>query len=440
MSPIEDWNRAVQQDSVRPAMFLERVRAVGAVYGDDRRPLCTVRRPKFIRPDTARRYLKLVSGLHLAFREARALIEEDGLDGRPESLAARLGVPPVAIELARLAPRTRSAATLARLDTVCRDGHPWVLELNAEAPAGMGYMDALTEVFVQDPLLPVGAEAVRSAEAAARAVVAAWRALQPVTPDKPPQVALVDFLDVPTRHEFLLMQAAFAHIGVPCTVADPRALRFDGARLWHEDVPIDAVYRRLLVEDILSRPEDCADLIAAYRAQAVCVVNSLRTPLLHSKGLIALLHDPRLRQRLPDAAVELIDQHVPWTGLLGAGHVPEEDDLRARLLREPDAWILKPLRGHGGQGIVRGWQLSRPDWARAVEAATAHVAQARVPEPLEAFPDATRDYAPVALHPSLDPFLIDGRLSGFLCRLHAPRTLGNVAEGATLTPVFVSPG
>jgi len=58
------------------------------------------------------------------------------------------------------------------------------------------------------------------------------------------------------------------------------------------------VYRRVLVDDLIARGADCAALVEAYRHHAVCVVNSLRTPLLHSKGLFALLHSSVLSAEL----------------------------------------------------------------------------------------------------------------------------------------------
>ncbi len=191
------------------------------VYGD--RPLCVFRRPLFISRALAGRYRALIAALHHGIRAAREMIEADGLDGRPGSLARRLGISPQAIALATIDPGYPSAAVLARLDTFSADGEPMAVELNAESPAGMGYADALADLFTADPLLHGRREltTMRCAEAAAQAVVETWRTSR--RQRRPARVALVDFLDVPTRPEFSLMQRCFARLGHRCDVADPPA-------------------------------------------------------------------------------------------------------------------------------------------------------------------------------------------------------------------------
>ncbi|MFT5681334.1 MAG: hypothetical protein ACI8RZ_002240 [Myxococcota bacterium] len=433
MEIAEQWNRAVMDDPTPPEEFLEFVRAAGVVYGD--RPLCVYRRPMFISHTIARRYLKLVSGLHRAIRVARQMIEEDGLHGHPDSLAVRMGVSPEALDLARPDPGYRSAAVLARLDSFLHNGQPRFVELNAESPAGMGYADALTDLFRHDRLLrnPRSVTSMRSAEAAARAIHSVWTANHS---NPRPRIALVDFMDVPTRPEFLLMQQHFENIGQSCILADPRELDFDGRQLTHSGMPIDLVYRRLLVADVVKRPEACRALIEAYRAGKVMVVNSFRTSLLHGKGLFALLHDPALHARLPDSVIRVIKTSVPWTGMLtdtpSLGCPP---DIRQTLLNEQNDWVIKPIQGHGGAGVVLGWQCDRRTWEAAVEHSHSHVAQRRVEVGWQQFPDAREDYALRQVHPSLDPFLIHGKLAGFLCRL--TDGLGNVSVGASQVPVFI---
>ena len=434
--PSPDWSPALRASGADPDAFLAAVRAAGAVYGD--RPLCTVRQPKLISRARARQHLRLCGGLHHAIRAARTWIEADGLDGRPGSLAVQLGLPPAAIDLAAVDPGYRSAAVLARLDTVFDGQRPQVVELNAEAPAGMGYADVLITLFEQDPLLPLEAEALRVTEAAIRGIRAAWSERAGVLPDTPPRVALVDFMDVPTRAEFLLLQAGFERQGLRCRLLDPRALAFDGETLSAGGEPIDLIYRRVLVEDVLRRPGDCAAMIDAYRAGRVCIVNSFRTALLHSKGLLALLHDPVYHRRLPDAVQRLIHEHVPWTGILREHPGPGAPaDLRETVRADRAAWVIKPLRGHGGRGITIGATVDQRTWEQALESATTHVAQRRVVTTPEPYPLAAPGWPTHDYTPTLDPFLVQGRLAGFLCRLSD--SLGNVAAGAIQVPVFVTP-
>ena len=67
------------------------------------------------------------------------------------------------------------------------------------------------------------------------------------------------------------------------------------------------------------------------------------------------------------------------------------------------------------------------------------VLQKVVDEWVQSFPDAREGYAEKSCMVDLDPFLIRGRLAGFMCRL-SQRAPVNVAQGAHLVPVFVSSG
>ncbi|HJN78398.1 MAG TPA: circularly permuted type 2 ATP-grasp protein [Myxococcota bacterium] len=402
--------------------------ASGAIY--DGEPLCVHRRPHFVDEALVKRVTRALGLLHRAIRKLKNAIIEEGLDGRPASLADRMGITPAALELARIEPGYRSAATIARVDCFVDGDVPRFLELNAESPAGIGYADALSAVFARDPLMrSMAATSLSSAPHLVRAVQEVWKEFGG---SGPPLIAIVDFRDVPTRWEFELLRQTFRASGVRCEIADPRDLDFVGGRLFLRGEVVGLVYRRLLVSDILARPDECKALMDAYRAGAICMVNSLRTVLLHSKGLFALLHDPEFQSQLSASERRMIVEHVPWTT-----HVTDDEELLAMAIEDRQQLVLKPLVGHGGAGVVLGWQSAEADWVEALESATGHILQRRVPHQLVAFPDARDGYALKERAVDLDPFLIRGRFAGFLCRL-ATGPLANVSTGASQVPVFVT--
>ena len=109
----------------------------------------------------------------------------------------------------------------------------------------------------------------------------------------PPTIAIVDWREVPTWAEFEILQAKFIELGVPTIVCDPRDLRFEDNRLTADGQAIDLVYRRVLINDILSRADDCRALTEAYAARAVCVANTFRCKIPHKKAFFAVLTDER---------------------------------------------------------------------------------------------------------------------------------------------------
>jgi len=58
-----------------------------------------------------------------------------------------------------------------------------------------------------------------------------------------PQIAIVDWGDVPTVSEFEILQERFERMGIPTLIADPRELEWDGKSLAARDIKIDLVYR-----------------------------------------------------------------------------------------------------------------------------------------------------------------------------------------------------
>ena len=422
MTALDDWNAAASKHP-RPR-FLEEVLAAGARHGGG--PVCVHRTPLLLDERAVRVWQRVLPPMHRLLWKLRIALLAD-LSRGPESLAARIGIPADAIAWASIDPGFGLVAPLARLDAYVVDGVPRFLELNAESPAGMGYASALAPVFAADPAAPsVGplgfVDPAPAVVSTVRAVFAEWNG----APVARFNVAIVDDAGVATAPEFDLLARHFRAAGLPTIIAAPADLRFDGDRLWAGDVAIDVVFRRILVCDIRATPVACAALLAAYRARRVCMVNSLRTALLHNKGIFALLHDPAFP--LTEGERAFVGRHIPLTLRL-------DDAARERVRGDPERWVLKPAEAHGGRGVILGWRVGREAWERAVDGAEGCVVQARVQAPIAGFLDA-RDGR---IHPrvvDLGPFLARGRFAGFLCRV-AEGELANVsAGGATQVPVF----
>ena len=251
--------------------------------------------------------------------------------------------------------------------------------------------------------------------------------------DAAPSLAIVDWREVPTWSEFELIRDAFAAIGVPAAIHDPRDLVFDGTSLLAGGKRIDFVYRRVLVNDILARPADCHALVEAYRAGAVCVANNFRCKIPHKKAFFAVLTDERYHALFERADLEAVREHVPWTRLVDA-------DIAAQVRRGRERIVLKPNDEYGGTGVTLGWETTAAAWDTALDRAVGDggwIAQERIEVRREVFPicEGTRivdrnmlvDFA---------PYVFRGRVSGYLTRLSATG-LANVTSGGGQVPAFV---
>src|SRR6266699_5493004 len=105
---------------------------------------------------------------------------------------------------------------------------------------------------------------------------------------------------MPTQSEFELFREYFEAEGYPSVIASPDELEFSGGRLRAGEFEIDIVYKRLLVNEYLPIIKQHPALLDAYRARAICMVNSFRSKIIHKKALFAVLTDGRYASLFTD--------------------------------------------------------------------------------------------------------------------------------------------
>jgi uncharacterized circularly permuted ATP-grasp superfamily protein len=351
------------------------------------------------------------------------------------------------LRLARIDPGYRTVSTASRADAFLLPDSLEFAEYNAESPAGPGYSHLLADTFAETAVMARFEERFHTRrhpiiDRLLDALLASYREWG--GRERPPQIAIVDWREVPTWSEFELLRDAFVAAGVPTIVADPRDLAFEGGRLMAAGGPINLVYRRVLVNDIVARPEECRALVDAYEQRAVCVANTLRCKLPHKKTFFAVLTDDRFARLLSDEQRDVVCTHVPWTRRVRDGRSTwhgHEIDLLEHTRVNRERLVLKPSDEYGGSGVTLGWDTSPAAWEAALDAALtaqgAWIVQERIAVRREPFP-VCRDEGVVEQEMLVDfaPYLFRGRLSGYLTRLS--RTgLANVTSGGGQVPAFV---
>jgi hypothetical protein len=427
------------------------MRAGKLTFGD--RVHCPFLRPFFLsQHDEARMRAAAETIAALGERVVRVALESP-------AVFAQLGLTEEETRLVRIDPGYSRASTASRLDAFLLPGSLHFAEYNAESPAGLAYTQRLCELFDALPIMARFREGRRvrfnpTIAPLLDALLASYREWGGQS--APPTIAIVDWRNVPTWTEFEILRDAFAALGVPTVVSDPRDLSFDGATLTAAGRRVDLVYRRVLINDILARQDDCAALVKAYEARAVCVANTFRCKLAHKKAFFAVLTDDRNASLFSDLERAAIRAHVPWTRVVsdaetvapprpGPGGPGKER--RAGLLRlaeeEREMLVLKPNDEYGGTGVRLGWETPPADWSAALASALADppgtwVIQERIPVRREIFPqfDANGDVAMRDMLVDFAPYLYRGRMTGCLTRLSATG-LANVTSGGGQVPAFI---
>jgi hypothetical protein len=449
-TPIDHWHALLgaEDPATLCGTLADRMRERRLRFGD--RIICPFLRPFFLDAADEPRVRHVAETLWtLGERVARVAL------GSPEMLR-QLALSEAEIRLAHIDPGYATASTAARADAFILPGSLQFAEYNGESPAGAAYSQGLGELFAEQPLMTrfherFATRMYRPVEALLEALVASYREWGGTA--SPPLMAIVDWREVPTYSEFEILRDAFTAQGVPTIICDPRDLEHVGSSspggptpgLYANGQRIDLVYRRVLINDMIAREDECRALVDAYERRAACVANSLRCKIPHKKAFFAVLTDERHAALFSPEERELIRRHIPWTAVVEEGTVLRDGraiDLLPHLRANRDHFVIKPNDEYGGTGVTLGWETGESAWdaalARAVaERDRAWVAQERIAVRRELFPVCDGDG--VAMRDMLvdfAPYIFRGRLAGFLTRLSATG-LANVTSGGGQVPAFV---
>ena len=367
-----------------------------------------------------------------------------------EAILDELGLTEIEKELIRIDPKYSHVSPTSRLDSfLTHDAYSYV-ELNGESPAGVAFSDSASAIFKSLPVMQKFLERyeVRTLEGSSKlfdVLIACYAEFCGGTMDADPLIAIVDLKDLPTIKEFELFRDYFESRGCRSIICSPDELVFDGERLMHDGVAIDIVYKRLLVNEYLPIMAEAPALLDAYRAGAVCVVNSFRGKLVHKKAVFAILTNERYRHLFDEHEQAAISKHVTWTRKFRdewTENKGEKIELVEWTRRNSQKLVLKPNDDYGGHGIYIGWNATTDEWNDAISEALAdgdYLVQERVATAKEFFPMITDDegnWELVEQLVDLDPLLFLGKVGSAFTRLSS-NELANVTAGGGMVPTFI---
>ena len=415
----------------------------GLMFGN--RPLCTVIRPRFLSRPQYGLMRERITILLRAFNTAleAALANRDILDQfRLEDWERTLVLED---------PKT-DASPVSRLDAFFSpdDGKLRFTEYNAETPAGSGYNDALTDLFLALPIMREFRTrfAVSPLPARHNVLHSLLKAYQRFSGGRTkPTIGILDWKEVPTMSEFRLYRDYFQSVGITCVIGDPREVEYRGGALYSDGVKIDLIYKRVLINELIADGGLDHPMVRAVRDGAVCMTNPFRCKILHKKASLAVLSDERNDALFSASEREVITEHVPWTRIVEERKTVLDGrtiDLIPFIAGNKDRLVLKPNDDYGGAGVVLGWEVDATQWGVELTKAIGqpYIVQQRIGLPSELFPSLV-DGAVVLADRIVDtaPFCFDGAfVEGCLTRV-STATLVNVTAGggSTIPTVLVEP-
>jgi hypothetical protein len=447
--PVEYWDALlrslVKKSPDLPKNFLKGVRAAKLTFG--KRVHCPFLRPVFLSPQDEERVRTVAETIAtIAERVTSAALQD-------VSLFEQFHLRPEEERLVRMNGGYAPASAASRLDAFLLPESLKFTEYNGESPAGPGYSESLSDIFRELPVMEEFQKRfeVHSYPLSAKlldALVSTYVEWGGKT--KRPQMAIVDWKEVPTWSEFEILQARFERMGIPVVLADPSELEFDGKRLVAQGKTIELLYRRVLINDMVARPKECEAILKAYESGTVCVANNFRCKIPHVKAFFAVLTDEKNERLFSAEERELIQRHVPWTRIV-ADVKTQYDGKSVGLLefirKNEKNLVMKPSDEYGGKGVTLGWEVEKNEWEAAIQQALpggkaaqeqgCWIVQERIPMRRGVFPHIGKGNKVEFKNMLVDfaPYLFRGKVAGYLTRLSST-SLANVTSGGGQIPSF----
>ncbi|HND77471.1 MAG TPA: circularly permuted type 2 ATP-grasp protein, partial [bacterium] len=351
-------------------------------------------------------------------------------------------------ELVMMDPGYDRLSITARWDSFMAGDELKFVELNAECPAGIAYSDIAAKVYDKLPMIREFKKHFNVEKFTIRqellngllSTYAVWRGNKK---NKKPRIAIVDWREVPTFTEFQLFQEFFKSKKLDCIIVDPRDLTYEKGRLMAGKKEIDLVYKRILTNDCVEKPEETKALVQAYRDQNVCMINPFRAKLVHKKSMFAVLTHEKNQKLFNGEELSVVLKHIPWTRMLRDEITyfnGKQIDLLDYVSTYKNNFVIKPNDEYGGKGVCLGMEATDQQWSAVLHEAKNgehYVVQELVKIPKQPFPTVINGNLEfVDMVVDMDPYAFGPNVEGILTRLSAS-SLANVTAGGGTTPTFV---
>jgi len=437
---IAEYHDLLKKDRTLSAATFKKLRdgmrAEQLLYGD--RPIGVALRPHLLDAKQFEMLTQHAEAIASALEKVAAAVL------RSPDLMTHLGLTDLERRLALVDPGFANATINARVDGFVYGDHIRFVEYNAENPSSLSDQEGLNRVLREIPATASFATRYRLREFSA--VEKLRETLLEVYREwggsGAPNIAILDWKNLPTAHEFVLLRDEFSAHGIRTIICSPDELEYSGNKLRCGDFRIDLVYKRILVHEFLSRYDESHPLARAYVNRHVCLVNPFRCKILHKKASFEMLTDESNENWFSQTERDAIRRSVPWTRRLSDRQTTRNQqkvDLLKFVAANRELLVLKPNDDYGGRGVFIGPRLNEAEWQNAITTALAgdYVVQEAIdlqPEEFPIFNETEWGLQPMFV--DTNPFLFRGKVCGAMVRLSSSPIV-NVTSGGGETGFFV---
>lgn len=437
---ITEYHELLATDeALTPATFEELrsgMRKRRLIYGD--RPIGIALRPHLLDQKQFRALTIAAEQVASALEKLAAAVVRD------PKLMDELGMTEAERRMALVDPGFSTAGVTTRLDAFVHGDEIRFVESNAENPSSLSDQEELNRVLLELPVMATfasryGLRQFSPVEKLLRTLLTVYREWGG---SGVPNVAILDWKDLPTQSEFVLLQEYFSARGIPSIICSPADLDYEHGQLRCGAFRIDLVYKRVIIHEFLARYDDTHPLIRAYVNHDVCVVNPFRCKIIHKKAVFEMLTDETRHDWFTSSEKEAIHHTVPWTRRVSDRKTTRKTrriNLLEFIRSNRSRLVLKPNDDYGGHGVHFGAQLDEREWESAIESALSgdYIVQDALdlhPEVFPIFSETEWKLQPMFV--DTNPFLFRGKVCGAMVRL-STTPIVNVTSGGGETGFFV---
>src|SRR3972149_1667225 len=186
------------------------------------------------------------------------------------------------------------------------------------------------------------------------------------------------------------------------------------------------------------------DIIQAYADNNICIMNPFSSNICSQKSTFALIQDDRFKPLFNEEELSVISKYIPWTRIFGSYRTYYDNkqiDLVPFIKMHPQKFVLKPNNGFGGKNILIGSETSQVEWERKidliVQSGLNYVVQEYVNIPTEDFPQYRKGilegFSPQFVN--INFWGMDGKFVGAYVRASHKKVI-NVAQGGRYVPLY----
>jgi uncharacterized circularly permuted ATP-grasp superfamily protein len=418
-------------DKLRSAMRKKRL-----LYGD--RPIGIALRPHLLDHKQFRLLTLLAEHITSALEKVAAAVVQD------TNLMDQVGLTEAERKMALVDPGFSTAGITTRLDAFVHSDDIKFVESNAENPSSLPDQEELNRLLFQLPVMASFARRyrLRQFSPVEKLLQTLLRTYREWGGNTVPNIAILDWKDLPTSSEFVFLQEHFSAHGIPTMICSPEDLEYQEGQLRCGAFRIDLIYKRVIIHEFLARYDHTHPLLRAYVNHDVCLVNPFRCKIMHKKAAFEMLTDEQRHDWFTRSEQEAIQRSVPWTRRVAGRKTTRAArtiDLLDFIRRNRSRLVLKPNDDYGGHDVHFGAQMDERQWDNAIETALSgdYVVQDALDLHPEWFPIFNEtDWKLQPMFVDTNPFLFRGKVCGAMVRLSAT-PLVNVTSGGGETGFFV---